>query len=74
MTRAVMSISLTLAALLLTVPGRAADRDALLRAFRVTPTGLKPASTFSLKTLDGTRVVLADYRGRAVLLYFWATW
>ena len=25
-------------------------------------------------TLDGARVTLADVRGKAVLIYFWATW
>ena len=29
---------------------------------------------FSVPTLDGGRVRLADFRGKAVLLNFWATW
>jgi hypothetical protein len=29
---------------------------------------------FSLETLDGRRLALADLRGRAALLYFWASW
>jgi thiol-disulfide isomerase/thioredoxin len=32
------------------------------------------APTFSLDTLDGKRVSLADYRGRPVLINFWATY
>ena len=32
------------------------------------------APSFSLKTLDGKELKLADYRGKAVMLYFWATW
>lgn len=33
-----------------------------------------PAPTFTLKTLDGTRVRLADFRGRPLLMvHFWAT-
>ena len=32
------------------------------------------APAFDLATLDGRRVKLADYRGKAVLLNFWATW
>jgi thiol-disulfide isomerase/thioredoxin len=32
------------------------------------------APNFDLATLDGHRVKLSDYRGRAVLLNFWATW
>jgi peroxiredoxin len=34
----------------------------------------KPAPAFELKSLDGKTVRLADYRGKAVLLNFWATW
>jgi thiol-disulfide isomerase/thioredoxin len=34
----------------------------------------KPAPDFSLKTLDGREVKLSDYRGKAVLVNFWATW
>jgi peroxiredoxin len=33
-----------------------------------------PAPDFSAQLLDGRPVALADYRGRPVLLYFWATW
>jgi thiol-disulfide isomerase/thioredoxin len=32
------------------------------------------APNFELATLDGQRVKLSDYRGKAVLLNFWATW
>jgi peroxiredoxin len=32
------------------------------------------APDFTLTTLDGRRVKLSDYRGKAVLLNFWATW
>jgi thiol-disulfide isomerase/thioredoxin len=34
----------------------------------------KAAPGFSLTTLDGKKVSLSDYRGRAVLVNFWATW
>lgn len=33
-----------------------------------------PAIDFSVQTLDGQTVNLADYRGRVVFLNFWATW
>jgi cytochrome c biogenesis protein CcmG, thiol:disulfide interchange protein DsbE len=69
-----MAIVPLLAVLLLTIPGFAADLDALMQQFRVVPAGLKPAPTFSLKNLEGKTVTLADHRGRPVLLYFWATW
>ncbi len=32
------------------------------------------APDFKLTTLDGKQVKLSDYRGKAVLLNFWATW
>jgi thiol-disulfide isomerase/thioredoxin len=34
----------------------------------------KSAPDFELKALDGKTVHLSDYRGKAVLLNFWATW
>jgi peroxiredoxin len=34
----------------------------------------KPAPAFALRDLAGHRVSLADYRGKAVLINFWATW
>jgi peroxiredoxin len=34
----------------------------------------KPAPDFSLVRLDGKKVQLRDYRGKVVLLNFWATW
>jgi cytochrome c biogenesis protein CcmG/thiol:disulfide interchange protein DsbE len=34
----------------------------------------KPAPQFSLEDLSGKKVSLADYKGKAVLINFWATW
>ena len=34
----------------------------------------KPAPEFTLTTLDGKKVSLSDYKGRPVLVNFWATW
>lgn len=34
----------------------------------------KPAPPFTLKSINGKTVSLSDYKGKAVLLNFWATW
>ncbi len=34
----------------------------------------QPAADFTLKVLDGSTLSLANYRGKIVLLDFWATW
>lgn len=34
----------------------------------------KPAPNFKLSTLDGTTVELKDYKGKKVILNFWASW
>jgi thiol-disulfide isomerase/thioredoxin len=34
----------------------------------------KQAPAFALTSLDGKKVTLADYKGRPVLVNFWATW
>src|SRR6185437_868591 len=47
------------------------------RSGRTTAGGPKPGSAapdFALQSLDGKTVHLTDFRGKAVLLNFWATW
>ena len=34
----------------------------------------QPAPAFTLTTVDGKKISLADYKGKALLLNFWATW
>jgi peroxiredoxin len=38
------------------------------------PRATGPAPDFALSDLDGTPVSMKDLRGKAVVLYFWATW
>ncbi len=38
------------------------------------PARLRVANNFTLKSIDGETVHLADFRGRVVVLNFWATW
>lgn len=35
---------------------------------------MKPAADFTLKDANGNAIKLSDYRGKVVLLNFWATW
>ena len=34
----------------------------------------KPAPAFALPDLDGKTTKLEDFRGKVLLLFFWATW
>jgi len=40
----------------------------------VTPLLGKPAPAFTLEDLTGKKISLADFKGKAVLINFWATW
>jgi cytochrome c biogenesis protein CcmG, thiol:disulfide interchange protein DsbE len=42
--------------------------------FRMNPLDGQVAPAFTLSALDGKRLSLADFKGRVVLLYFWASW
>lgn len=54
------------------VPSRAATEDDV---YALTPQASRPlASTFTLTDTSGHDVSLSHYRGRVVLLDFWATW
>jgi cytochrome c biogenesis protein CcmG/thiol:disulfide interchange protein DsbE len=48
--------------------------DASGSAKFVSPLVGKPAPAFALEDLSGKKVSLADYKGKAVLINFWATW
>jgi thiol-disulfide isomerase/thioredoxin len=43
-------------------------------ALLVLAAGQAPKADLSLKSIDGQRVRLSDYRGKIVVLNFWATW
>jgi cytochrome oxidase Cu insertion factor (SCO1/SenC/PrrC family) len=51
-----------------------AKLDELLWDLHIIP--LEPAAppAFAGRDLDGASVTLAQFRGRPVVLYFWATW
>lgn len=48
--------------------------SAATEARKAVEAGRKPAPNFTLKDENGTNVSLADYKGKVVLLNFWATW
>jgi thiol-disulfide isomerase/thioredoxin len=72
--------ALLFAALLIAIVGMLSAGKYLNRVHRHSPTKMVgdvrglAAPNFDLATLDGRRVKLSDYRGKAVLLNFWATW
>lgn len=47
---------------------------ATLSAISAGPQTGQPAADFTLKAIDGADITLSSYRGKAVVLAFWATW
>jgi thiol-disulfide isomerase/thioredoxin len=54
-------------------PAASSDSSAAPQSEAPTMRG-KVAPAFTLTTLDGKKVSLSDYKGRPVLVNFWATW
>lgn len=61
------------AAVMAASSGFAADPDTGMVVFHSALMG-KPAPDFTLKDLQGQPVSLTNYRGKAVMINFWATW
>lgn len=53
------------------IPTAAAGSDA---AYSSSPLVGKPAPPFTLEDLNGKKVSLSSYKGKALLINFWATW
>jgi cytochrome oxidase Cu insertion factor (SCO1/SenC/PrrC family) len=54
------------------VPTRAAPDFSAMQVQPYEPP--KPAPAFALPDLDGKTVRLEDFRGKVLILFFWATW
>ena len=74
MTAVAMLQALLLGLLLVATPPAGEDLEERLWDLHIVPLDAEPAPAFTLESLAGERVSLSDWRGRAVLLYFWATW
>jgi cytochrome oxidase Cu insertion factor (SCO1/SenC/PrrC family) len=59
---------------LVSVSASAQDVEDRLWDLQIVPLDLDPAPAFTLENFEGKRLSLSDFRGRPVLLYFWATW
>jgi hypothetical protein len=61
--------------LLLVAPVHAASMEDLLFDLELIPLDGRTPAPFALERLaDGRRVGLTDFKGRPLMLYFWATW
>ena len=74
MTAVAMLQALFLGCLLAATSPLGDDLEERLWDLHIEPWDAEQAPAFTLESLAGERVSLSDWRGRAVLLYFWATW
>ena len=74
MTAVAMLQALLFGLLLAASPPAGEELEERLWDLHIVPLDAKPAPAFTLESLTGERVSLSDWRGRVVLLYFWAAW
>jgi cytochrome oxidase Cu insertion factor (SCO1/SenC/PrrC family) len=69
-----LALSLVLLAVGASADGAAGAKErvqGLLWDFQLVPLDGAPTPAFTLESLDGKTVSLAEFRGRPVLVYFW---
>ena len=71
---ALVFVALTVAVLAMLASGKYLDKSRGGQLRLIGDIKGVAAPDFTLLTLDGQKVKLSDYRGKAVLLNFWATW
>jgi peroxiredoxin len=69
----IVIVTAAVALMLLVGVRMAKNRPGITKATEIGKKG-SAAPDFQLKSLDGQQVRLSDFRGKAVLLNFWATW
>jgi cytochrome c biogenesis protein CcmG/thiol:disulfide interchange protein DsbE len=69
-TKSLVLVSLAVAAFLWSCSGTQPANVEAAQAIK----NRKPAADFTLRDANGSAVKLSDYRGKVVLLNFWATW
>jgi cytochrome oxidase Cu insertion factor (SCO1/SenC/PrrC family) len=74
MTAIAMLQALLLGFLLTATPPSDEELEERLWDLHIVPLDSETAPAFTLASLAGKPVSLSDFRGKAVLLYFWATW
>jgi cytochrome oxidase Cu insertion factor (SCO1/SenC/PrrC family) len=74
MTTVAILQALLLSLLLAAAPPAGEDLAERLWDLHIVPLDAEPAPAFTLASPTGERVSLSDWRGRIVLLYFWALW
>ena len=66
--------ALLLGFLLTATPPSDEELEERLWDLHIVPLDSETAPAFTLASLTGKPISLSDFRGGAVLLYFWATW
>ena len=56
------------------VPSSATPGTQFLASLGIEPIAKKPAPNFGLKDINGRTIRLRDFKGKVVLVNFWATW